>query len=131
MTMPHCHAVVWIDHQQAHIVKFNRSESSGQLVLHEGAPAHIHHKAGSVGSGHVYEDDSYLHSVADALRDAEEIMLTGPSQVKWQLKSFLSLREPGLAGRVAAVETLNHPSDPELLALARKYFVRHDRMLPH
>jgi hypothetical protein len=131
MSMQNCHAAVWIDHQNAQVLKFNRSEERAELVPHHDAPAHIHHKAGCIGSGHVYEDDSYLRSVVDALRDAEQILVTGPSHVKWQLKAFLALREPGLAKRVASVETLDHPTQPELLALARKYFARHDRMLPH
>jgi hypothetical protein len=129
--MQHCHAAVWIDHRHAQIVLFNRNEATAELIPHKDAPAHIHHKSGSIGSGHVYEDDQYLASVASALREAEQILVTGPSQAKWQLKAFLALREPGLAKRVASVETLDHLSEPELLALARKYFVGHDRMLPH
>jgi hypothetical protein len=129
--MQNCHAAVWIDHQNAHVLKFNRGEDVGQLIRHKDAPAHIHHKAGSIGCGHVFEDDRYLSSVADSLRDAEQILVTGPSHVKWQLKAFLALREPGLAKRVTSVETLDHPTDAELLVMARKYFAAHDRMLPH
>lgn len=129
--MHNCHAAVWIDHQHAQVVKFNRSEIEADTVKHHDAPAHIHHKSGSIGSGHVYEDDRYLGLVADAVRDAELILVTGPSHVKWQLKAFLALREPALAKRVASVEPLDHPSEAELLAFARKYFRRPDRMRPH
>jgi len=129
--MHNSHAAVWIDHQHARIVRFNRSEIESNDIVHHDAQPHIHHKSGSIGSGHVYEDDSYLGSVAEALRDAEQILVTGPSHVKWQLKAFLALREPGLAKRVASVEALDHPTEAELLAFARKYFLRSDRMRPH
>ncbi len=128
--MDNCHAVVWIDHRNAEIIKFNRSESETEVVKHDDAPKTIHHKAGTMGSGHVYEDDSYLRAVADEIRDAREILITGPGHVKWQLKAFLGVREAALARRIASVETVTHPTDGELLVLARKYFVKKDKMLP-
>ena len=129
--MQNCHAVVWIDHKNARILKFNRTEDKELTIAGDQGSKHVHHKAGSIGSGHIYEDDNYLRAVAEGLRDAEHILVTGPSQVKWQLKGFLTLREPGLAKRIAGVEILNHVTDPELLAMARAFFKRHDRMLPH
>lgn len=128
MSMLNCHAAVWVDHQHAEVIKFNRSEEVEQIIRHKDAPAHIHHKAGSIGSGHVYEDDNYLGSIVDGLRDVEQILITGPGQVKWQLKAFIGSREPAIAKRVAAVEALDHPTEGELLALARKFFVGADRL---
>jgi hypothetical protein len=129
--MQNCHAAIWIDHKHAEVIKFNRTEDSEQTIRHRDAPAHIHHKAGCMGSGHVYEDNSYLSSVVEGIRDAEQILIVGPSQVKWQLKAFINSREPEIAKRVAAVETLDHPTEPELLALARSFFARADRMSQH
>lgn len=126
--MENCHAVVWIDHKSAHVIMFNRSEHVDEIVRHHDPEKHIHHKAGTMGSGHIYEDDEYLHDVSDAIRDARAVLITGPSQVKWQFKSFLGLREPALADRITGVETLNHPSDGELLAIARKAFRAKDRL---
>jgi hypothetical protein len=37
---------------------------------------------------------------------------------------------PELARKVSAVEPLDHPTDGELLALARKFFKADDRMHP-
>jgi hypothetical protein len=126
--MDNCHAIVWIDHKTAHIIKFNRSTQSGEIVRNPDADKHIHHKAGEMGSGHVYEDDGYLREVSQHLHDAGTILITGPSQVKWQLKAFLGLRQPAMAHCIAGVESLNHPTDGELLAFARKTFKSKDRM---
>ena len=128
--MQNCHAAIWIDHKHAEVIKFNRTEDSEQTIRHRDAPAHIHHKAGCMGSGHVYEDNSYLSSVIDGIRDADQILIVGPSQVKWQLKSFINSREPEIAKRIAAVEPLDHPTEPEILALARNFFHAHARMAP-
>jgi len=52
----HFHAVVWIDHHEARVFHFSRTEVDS-LVLHPNNPTqHIHHKANSIGSGHAAED---------------------------------------------------------------------------
>ena len=38
--------------------------------------------------------------------------------------------EPKLMKTILGVETVDHPSDAQLVALARKYFKTADRMLP-
>ncbi|HEX2592639.1 MAG TPA: hypothetical protein VHL34_14145 [Rhizomicrobium sp.] len=128
--MDNCHAIVWIDHKSAHIITFNRSEHNNAIVRNAQAEKRLHHKAGEIGSGHVYEDDAYLGAVAQGVEGAETLLITGPSQVKWQLKAYLGVREPSIAERIAGVETLDHPTDAELLSLAQRYFKAEDRMRP-
>ncbi len=41
---------------------------------------------------------------------------------KLELKNYLTEYYPELAERISAVETLDHRSDNELVALARKFF---------
>ncbi len=57
------------------------------------------------------------------------MLLTGPGLVKTALHHHIDQRKPLLAKRVVGVETLDHPGDGELLAFARKYFEKVDRML--
>jgi hypothetical protein len=59
---------------------------------------------------------------------AHEILIVGPSTAKIAFKKHLHRRQPALAKKVVAVETLNHPSEGELLAYARKYFKAVDQM---
>ncbi len=50
--MSHYHAVVWIDHREARVFHFSPTEID-KLILHPDHPTkHLHHKAGSIGSGH-------------------------------------------------------------------------------
>lgn len=126
----HYHIVVWIDHRAAHIFPFNRNEADHTIVRHHDAAQRIHRKAGPRGSGHVHEDKDYLAEVAEALRPAGEILITGPSLAKTELKTYLDQHEPLIAAKVVGVEALDEMSDNELLAFARKYFSRADRMMP-
>lgn len=124
------HAVVWIDHEQARITHFN-DEAAEKLVLHSThRPGKIHHKHGpSGGSGHEPEDAAYLHAVAEALRGAAEILVLGPGNEKNELIKHLEHHDKAVAACVVSVQAVDHPSDGQVLALARKYFRAADRML--
>lgn len=126
----HAHVAVWIDHREAKVFEFDRNDVEQMLVRHSDAPHRIYHKSGSVGSGHVSEDEAYLRDVAKALHTAAEILILGPSHVKWQLRSYLNLHEPRISERIMAVVNEDHPSDNQIVDHARKYFSRIDRMTP-
>lgn len=118
----HYHAVVWIDHHEARIFHFNVSEID-RLVLQPHNPTrHIHHKANTVGSGHAAEDHTYLQKVARAIADAGAILVTGPANAKTELVKHIERHMPALRAKIAGVETVDHPTDGELVAHARTYF---------
>ena len=121
-THHHYHAVVWIDHREARVSHFNAAEVD-RLVVHPQNPTkHLHHKANCIGSGHALEDHDFLQRVADSIADAGVILITGPANAKTELVEHLRRHSPGLASRIAAVETVDHPSDRQLVDHARRYF---------
>lgn len=126
----HAHAIVWIDHRVAKIFEFNWEDADKKIVRHWHAAKQIHHKAGAIGSGHVPEENAYLHEVGDALSEPAEILIVGPSHVKWQLRAYLNLHAPRTSQRVMAVLHADHPSDRQIIDYGRKYFSRVDRMTP-
>jgi stalled ribosome rescue protein Dom34 len=86
---PHYHAIVWIDHQQAKVFHVGLS-GADQIDLHPRLQTrHIHHKANSIGSGHVHEDKELMQGVADAVSDAGEILIIGPAGAKTELAKYL------------------------------------------
>ena len=128
--MTHFHAVVWLDHREAKVFTFS-PEDVEKLVIHPDNPAkHIHHKSGAMGPGHAKEDEHYYHAVAEALGQSGEILLVGPGQAKTALFKHLHAHDPKVAAKVAAVETVDHPSDGQIVAYARKYFERFDKASP-
>lgn len=126
----HFHAVIWIDHREARVFHFNATEMDS-LVLHPDKPSHhLHHKHGSIGSGHSAEDQAYYHKVAEAIAGAGAVLVTGPANAKTEFMKHLESHDPQLVAKVAGVETLDHPSAGEIVAHARKYFAR-DHQQPH
>jgi hypothetical protein len=128
MTTHHFHAVIWIDHREARVFHFNPTDVE-KLVLHPDHPTkHIHHKANSIGSGHVSADNEFLHAVAASVADAGAVLITGPANTKSQLVKHIDQHDPKLMKLIAGVETVDHPSDAELVAFARHYLKASDRM---
>jgi len=130
MTSHHYHAVIWIDHREARVFHFGRTDVE-RLVIHPEHPTkHIHHKANSIGSGHAAADHDYLHAVTESFADADAVLITGPANAKTELVKHIHQHEPGKIKAIAGVETVDHPSDGSLVAYARKYFSAFDRMQP-
>jgi stalled ribosome rescue protein Dom34 len=126
----HFHAVIWIDHREARVFHFGRTDVE-QLVLHPEHPTrHIHHKANSIGSGHAAEDHAFLQAVAESIADAGAVLITGPANAKTELVKHIHRHEPKLMNAIVGVETVDHPSDGALVAHARKYFHAADRLRP-
>ena len=53
----------------------------------------------------------------------------GPAQAKLQLVKHIQAHDPALMAKVVGVETVDHPSDAQLVAYARKYFRAKDQMM--
>ena len=52
------HAVVWIDHQEAHVIQFNAEASESEIIKTKSKHKHVHHKSGATGSGHSKTDQN-------------------------------------------------------------------------
>ena len=126
----HSHAVVWIDHREARVLQFNPVEAEERVLRPSDPAAHIHHHANTIGSGHAAEDQKFLHQVAESLAGVKAILITGPANAKLELVKHIERHDPQLAKIIAGVETLDHPTDGELIAHARRYFRAADRMTP-
>jgi len=124
------HAVVWLDHANAIVIGFDHDSNETQRIKHAGGETHLHHRRGSVGSGHAAEDPHYYDSIVAALSGVAEILIVGPANAKLELVKHVHKRHHNLVDRLVGVETLDHPSDGQLLKFAREYFVAADRLLP-
>lgn len=126
----HYHAAVWLDHHQALIVHFNADTAETQHLHPADPPRHLHVKAGSAAGTHITDEPSFYSDVAQALADAKEILLTGPSTAKVEFLKHLHRKAPAMMERIVGVETLARVTDNQLLAEARDFFANVDRLRP-
>lgn len=124
----HYHAIVWIDHLEARVFHFN-AEEADRLVLRPHDPTrHIHHRVNTTGSGHAADDHDFFEEVARSIAGAGAVLITGPAQTKTALMKHIRDHEPDLLKVIRGVETVDHPTDRELVAHARHHFKADDRM---
>jgi len=126
--MSHFHAVVWIDHQEAHVLQFTPEDVEKALVHAHPKYRKTHHRSGVIGGGKGPEDREFFDKVTASLAGAMEILVVGPAQAGHDFAKYLEKHARDVAGKVLAVEAADHPSDGELLKLARHYFTGADRM---
>ena len=60
--------------------------------------------------------------MTNAVSDAGEILIIGPSTAKTELAKYFRNHDPKVADRIVAVEAADHPSDGEIIAYARQHF---------
>jgi stalled ribosome rescue protein Dom34 len=124
----HYHAFVWIDHRLAKVFHFNADVHEVEQVHSSHPDQHLHHKANSGDSGHAPVDKDFLERVAHTLEGAGAVLIAGPGGAKTELHSYIKRQHPRMTEKISAIETLDHPSDGQLLAHARRFFRADDRM---
>ena len=126
--MGHVHAVVWIDHNEAHIIHFNPDETE-QLTVHaKHRSEHLHHKSGQLGDGKAAQDLAYFSQVEKGLAGATAILIVGPASAKDELAAHIRQHSRALEKCIVGVESADHPTDGQILKLARVYFGVEDRL---
>lgn len=115
------HAAIWMDQAEAHVLRLDCGQTHIRRVC-----AITQH--GALEHANASNECTYFDQVAHAVADAHEILVTGPADAKLAFVKHVHEHHAALSGRIVGVETLDHPSDAQLAAYARKFFSRTDRV---
>lgn len=115
------HAVLWLDHQEAKVLQFDAEHVQAERVK-----SHSHHTK-QRGSA-VRTEHEFYADVCDALAGIAEVLVTGSRTAQSDFKHYVEKHRAALAPQIVGYETVDHPSDKQLVAMARQYFLKHDRM---
>ena len=126
----HVHAIVWIDHHEARVIRFNADEAEESTVQAAHAPHHLHSKRGSAAGTHAHGDPAFFGEVVAALDGVREFILAGPASAKAEFVKHLHRHAPSLVEAMIAIQTMSRVSDGELLVEGRRLFKAADRMRP-
>ena len=119
--MPMFHAVVWLDHHSAQVLQFDADQVQGQTVKSHSHPTRQH-------GSEVRDQHEFYAQVCAALAGITEVLVTGGNTGLADFKHYVDKHAPALAPRVVAYEPVDHPSEKQLVALARSHFLKSDRM---
>jgi len=127
--MSHYHALVWLDHVEAHVLHISPDDVENSLIQTHQPHHKLHSRAGTLGDGRAPVDLAYFQRVSEALTGVSEILIVGPAQAKLHLLKHMHVHAKELVSKVVGVETVDHPTDAQLVAYARHYFLSKDKML--
>jgi len=119
ITQTHTRAVIWIDHLTAKVFSMGLTGVTPSVVHAHLASSHLHHKANTIGAGKVHEDPAFLAQIAEAVKACTEVLIVGPGIEKTALLHHMQKIRPDMK---LQVETCDHPSEGEIIALGRKHF---------
>jgi len=121
------HVAVWIDHHEARI--FHVADEGFDEATLRAPHRHVRrHPTATAEHAHPADVQHFFHDVAKALEDAVEILVVGPAAAKDEFVKHVKEHDHALAPKIVGVETVDHPTDGQIVAHARKVFRAADRM---
>jgi stalled ribosome rescue protein Dom34 len=122
--MTHPYVAVWLDHSEAHVFHVDARDFDETTIVSPKAYAQLHRRSGpGAESGHrALGDQHFYKAVSGAVADAQEILVVGPSTAKLELLRYMHRHAHQVAEKIVGVETVDHPTDRQLVAYARHYF---------
>lgn len=113
------HAVVWMDHTEAHVVMFDREHMEAQRIK-----SRSHHKH----QGKTHDNAAFFAEIAGALAGTHEVLLAGPGLARNEFRDWCAGHQAAVAKAIVDSVSADHPSDGQLVAMARQYFRKFDSM---
>ena len=113
------HAVIWMDHCEAHVLMFDREHMQAQRIK-----SRSHHKH----QGKDDDNSTFFAAIAVALTGTHEVLLAGPGLARNQFREWCSHHQTAVAAMIVDSVATDHPSDAQLVALARQYFKKFDSL---
>ncbi len=109
--------MVWIDQHKAKFFELS-NEQMKRSHLEIDRVDHHTHKMDRLDTQRVERE--LFEQVAAQLKDSDQIAIAGPGVAKYHLQTYLTEQHPMVARKIVSCETVDHPSDPQMVALARK-----------
>jgi stalled ribosome rescue protein Dom34 len=121
------HALLFIDHAQAKLFHVDDTDPKGATLK---PTQHHTRKTKHKEDGKAQHGDKhFLDEVMGLLKGNDEIIVVEPGQAKNELMHHLGTHGKDVKKHVVAVETVDHPTDNQLVALAKQRFKAIDQWL--
>ena len=72
-------------------------------------------------------EHEFFGHVCDALAGIQEVLVVGRHTGQADFKHYVDKHRPETAKRIVGYEIVDRPTENQLVALARQYFLEHDR----
>ena len=110
---------IWLDGEKAKLFEFT-SEKINHTEMKDPSPQHHTHSEDQMAQQK--KEQSFFKTLVPHLQSASEVMITGPGMSRTHFQKFLSEHHADISKKVVACEASDHPTEPQIVALARKHF---------
>ena len=114
------HAIVFIDHHSAQVLQFDAEHVEAQKV--KASSRHTKQHGAQVRTEHEF----FAH-VCDALDGIAEVLAVGPHTGLADFQHYVRKHRAETGKHIVEYQTVDHPSENQLVALARDFFLKYDR----
>jgi hypothetical protein len=76
----------------------------------------------------VRTEHEFFGEVCGALHGIDAVLVTGSHTAVADFRHYAEKHRPLVAARIAGYEIVDHPTENQLVALARQYFLKQERM---
>ena len=110
---------IWVDRTHAKEFQFT---TTGIVHKNFEAHTHLHHTHVEGQKDHFREEIQFFKELTPGLEKASEILILGPGLAKHHFQTFLTEHHPAISKKVIACEAVDHPTDPQIIAMSKKFF---------
>ncbi len=114
------HAALLIDHHSAKILQFDAAQVEIETVFEKTVHTRQH-------NSQVRTEHEFFAEVCDALAGINEILVFGGHMAQADFRRNIEKHHASVAKHVVGWETVDKPTDAQLVAFARRYFAGHER----
>lgn len=118
--MPYFHAVLTIDHHNAHVLQFDAEHVQIEKVAEHMLFTRQHNSG-------VRTEHEFYAAVCYALVGINEIVVTGSHLALAAFRGYVEKHRAAVGKQIVGWETVDHPTDAQLVAFGRHYFIAHER----
>jgi stalled ribosome rescue protein Dom34 len=112
-------AVIWLTHTEAKIFRLLPGAMPQAEKLESKPKAH--------GANKQHDAEVFFQEVAKRLEGVKEVLLIGPGTAKQEFRHHLDKHHhQKLSQAVVGLENADHPTEPQILAMARQFFKTYD-----
>lgn len=116
------HTVLWLDHQEARLFGVEEGKLDEKTIHAPHRHLHRHPKGAPAERNHPDDVQHFYRDVAQNLEGAEQILVLGPSTAKVEFFRFAHKHAPAVEKNIVGLETVDHPTDGQIVAYAKRYF---------
>lgn len=110
---------IWIDREHAKIFRISEEKIDKTALFAKQSEHHTHRQD---NFDHQRLEHRLFEDAVAQMHGASRLLILGPGVAKYHFQTFITEHHPALGRKIKGCETVDHPSDAQIEAYAKKFF---------